>query len=182
MNVHTNSIQVCGGSVDIRPFPGAGKPLLGTFRSAAFLRWLFKHIRASRSWAVLYVLAARLGSEVEDIISWQPRWISALLHLFLSPDALRSNRSTWNFSSCLVSLMVVLINIFFWSPQAALGKQRPIPGQDSCCLLLWHVNSEIIHSSLQFAHEHTGKLVIAPASSLCLGQRALVWHGYQHMY
>lgn len=47
--------------------------------------------------------------------------MSALLHVLLSLDALRSNHGAWNFSSCLFSLTVVLINIFLRSPQATPG-------------------------------------------------------------
>jgi len=64
---------------------------------------------------------AELESEVGNIIPWQPKWTSALLHLLLSLDALRSNHSAWNFSPCLFSLTVVLINILVESPQTAQG-------------------------------------------------------------
>lgn len=120
--------------VDSRPIAGAGKLPLGALRSAASLRWLFKHTRASVSWAALqWVIWSppRFGSEVGNIISWQPKWVSALLHLLLSLDALRSNHGAWNFSPCLFSLMVLLIYIFLWS-QKTIRSEVLLESKDKC--------------------------------------------------
>lgn len=150
MNIHMNCIQVPWGSVDdIRPFAGAGShpwEHSGLLHSwDGFSKVLQGHGLHCCGWYILPL--PQLGSEVGNIIPWQPKRVSALVHLLLPLDALRSNHSAWNFSPCLFSLMVVVNHIFHWSPQMlrnALGKQRQIPGQDSWSLLLLYVKSEII--------------------------------------
>lgn len=145
-----NCIQVpCRSVGDIRPFAGAGNRPWDHSGLLHFWDGFSKVLQGPRllccGWYILP--PSRLWSEVGNVIPWQPKWVSALLHLLLPLDALRSNHGAWNFSACLFSLTVVLINIFRWSPQMlrnALGKQRYIPGQDSWSLLLLYVESEII--------------------------------------
>lgn len=99
--------------------PGEHSGLLHFWDGFSNIRALQGHGRLCRGWDVLP--PPRLGSEVGNIIPWQPKWMSALLHVLLSLDALGSNHGAWNFSSCLFSLTVVLINIFLRSPQATPG-------------------------------------------------------------
>lgn len=123
--MNTNRIQVpCGSADDIRPFAGAGKLPSEAFRSAAFLRRLFKHTRAWRS------RAAAVGGTFSHPQAWV--WsrkhypLAAKLDFcFIASVAIPgcSEKQSWclEFGLCLFSLTVVLINIFLWSPQTAQG-------------------------------------------------------------
>lgn len=131
------------------------------------------------------VFPPRLVSKAGNVIPWQQKWISALLHLLLSLDALRRNHVPWNVILCLFSLTVVLINIFLCSPQMAQGClwKAKINSRSGFLLLDMIICGKWNYSSpCSDLCRNTEKLLTAPPSLLHLGWGALFWHNHQQVY
>lgn len=145
----------------------------------------YKIFKATDCSAKCGVFPPGLVSKVENIIPWQQKRISALLHLLLSLDALRRNHVAWNVILCLFSLAVVLINIFLCSPQMDQGCLWKAKTNSRSGFLLLDI---IICGKWNYSSpcsdlcRNTEKLLKAPLSLLRLGWGALFWHSHQQVY